>query len=148
MNDERLFMMLKSKDLSVSHQRLSILDYLVRNRGHPTCEMIYNGLKKSGNPTLSLATVYNNIRTFVDVGIINELEIDSNERHYDIETEEHSHFHCRSCGKILNVELTEELQDKLLEIIEHSVPDCVIERKNVYFSGICPECQENQTRQN
>lgn len=144
MKDEQLFMLLKSKGLSVSHQRLCILDYLLRHEDHPTCEMIYNGLKNAGNPTLSLATVYNNIRAFVDAGLVKELKIGCQERHYEIDKNEHSHFFCKECGKILNVNLTDALNDQLEEIAEHSVPDCLVESKHVSFSGLCPDCQSDE----
>lgn len=143
MRHEELVTLLKEKGLSVSHQRLAILDYLAKHHDHPTVEMIYTGLKADGHPTLSRATVYNNIKTFVNAGLIHELKIGDHERRYDFETQEHSHFYCRNCGTILNLDIPEELQNELIENFKCSAPGCLVERQIVNFAGLCPDCREH-----
>mgnify|MGYP002738703482 CR=1 FL=1 len=144
MNHKDLVTLLKENDLTVSHQRLSILDYLSDSEEHPTCEMIYTGLKNSGHSTLSRATVYNNIKAFVNAGIVHELEIGDHERRYDMDTEEHSHFFCRNCGEIVNLELDHKVQTDLQDNLEAKAPGYVVERKSVNFTGLCPTCYKAQ----
>lgn len=148
MSHENLVTMLKDNGLSVSHQRLAILDYLAKHHDHPTVEMIYTGLKADGHPTLSRATVYNNIKAFVNAGLIHELEIGDHERRYDFETHEHSHFYCRHCGKIFNMDIPEHLQDELTDNFRSSAPGCTIERQIVNFVGLCPECRKQVAKEN
>lgn len=148
MNQEELVTLLKHNDLAVSQQRLSILAYLMAHREHPTCEMIYRGLKQAGHPTLSRATVYNNIRAFVDSGLVRELEIGDHERRYDIDTSEHSHFFCRSCGKIINLALSDELTHALRRSLSERMPGTVLERQDIHFTGLCPNCGQDGTKSN
>ena len=48
---------LKKRNIRPSYQRLKILEYLMKERYHPTVEDIYFDLLKS--PTLSKSTIYN-----------------------------------------------------------------------------------------
>ena len=56
---------LKSKSIRPSLQRIRILEYLIKNRNHPTVEMIYNELLCE-MPTLSKTTIYNTLKLFVE----------------------------------------------------------------------------------
>lgn len=96
---ENLKQELKEKNVSLSHQRLKILEYLVENRIHPTVEQIFSDLQKD-MPTLSKTTVYNTLRLLAKSGLVKVITIEEKEARFDIDTRDHGHFKCESCGRI------------------------------------------------
>ena len=130
---EDLKILLKEKGLSLSHQRLKVLEYLSSHHCHPTVEQIYLNLLDE-IPTLSKSTVYNTLKTLVEIGVVKELLIENNEARYDIITDFHGHFKCEHCGKIYNFEV--ELNDTHFS----SLNNFLIKQQDVYFKGVCPDC--------
>ena len=49
-------------------QRHAILSYLMNSMTHPTADEIYRALSPEF-PSMSVATIYNNLRLFVDAGL-------------------------------------------------------------------------------
>lgn len=141
MHHEMLVQMIRDKGLSVSHQRVAMLHYLMESEEHPTVEMIYNDLRTNGYPTLSRATVYNNLKAFVDAGLVNELELGDHEHRYDANTRAHGHCYCRQCVAILNVALPETLTEELVESIRKEAPNFYPEQPCVNFTGLCSDCR-------
>lgn len=126
---------LKSKNISMSFQRLKVLEYLTNNRCHPTVDQIYSDLHDD-IPTLSKTTVYNTLRMLVEAGLARVCAIE-NETRYDIVTENHGHFKCESCGAIYDFSIDID------SLVCKDLNDFQINIKNVYFKGICKRCLEN-----
>ena len=124
---------LKLKNISLSHQRLMVLEYLTQNQYHPTVEQIFTGLQKD-IPTLSKTTVYNTLRILAEAGLVRVITIEDNETRYDVNTQNHGHFKCESCGKIygFNIDMN--------SLIVKDLNNFKIDDKDVYFKGICPQC--------
>ena len=57
--------------LAVTHQRQVIYQALMLMHDHPSPEAVYEKVRKQ-IPSISLATVYKNIKTFVDSGLLRE----------------------------------------------------------------------------
>lgn len=133
MDKERL-LFYKTIGLKLTPQRLAILDYLEKNREHPSAEDIYNALKEKF-PSMSFATVYNTLEVLVEKGLVKELGIDSQKRRYDPDTSIHHHFLCKKCGKILDIESKYHIQ------IPDEIKDCQIIDFQIVFYGVCPECK-------
>jgi Fe2+ or Zn2+ uptake regulation protein len=124
---------LKSSNIQLTHQRFRVLEYLKRNRSHPTVDSIYKDLHME-IPTLSKTTVYNTLRILEEAGLVRVLTIEDNETRYDIQADDHGHFKCESCGTIYNFNVDFN-QLKSEELEQFKVTD-----KNLYFQGICPNC--------
>src|SRR5690554_3451467 len=92
---------LKIKNISLSHQRLKVLEYLTQNQCHPTVEQIFTALQKE-MPTLSKTTVYNTLRILVSSGLVRVITIEDHETRYEIAATNHGHFKCESCGTIFD----------------------------------------------
>lgn len=76
-----------------TRQRVSLASLLVgdgANR-HVTAEGLFMAAKASGE-SVSLATVYNTLRTFCDAGLMNEITVDATRSYFDTCTEDHPHF--------------------------------------------------------
>ncbi len=129
---------LKKENIRLSHQRLKVLEYLVNNRCHPTADQIYQGLLKDV-PSLSKTTIYNTLNSLVESGIVRVITIEGNEIRYDIETEDHGHFKCSSCGKIFDFDLDFE-KLSLDSLVTDSLKGFMIADKDVYVKGLCPDC--------
>jgi len=125
---------LNCKGIRPSYQRVRILAYLHQAQVHPTVEDIFTALSPE-IPTLSKATVYNTLHTFVEAGLVRDVNIDIDAQHYDIILEDHGHFKCSSCGKIYNFHLD------LDQLTIDGLKEFKIHKKDVYFSGLCPDCQ-------
>ncbi len=65
---------LKEHSIAPSLQRIKILEFLEKNRTHPTADMIYQALVDE-MPTLSKTTVYNTLKAFAEKGVIVELSL-------------------------------------------------------------------------
>ena len=63
---------LKTTGVRITPQRHAILEYLIDSMIHPTADDIYKALEDKF-PNMSVATVYNNLRVFREVGLVKEL---------------------------------------------------------------------------
>jgi Fur family peroxide stress response transcriptional regulator len=129
--------LLEQKGIKVSHQRLRILDYLEKNRVHPTADMILNDLKDE-MPSLSKSTVYKTLNTFVEKGVLRELTIEENEIRYEYNLQDHGHFKCIECGKVFDFEYRFDVDD-IKELKGFRIDD-----KNIYFKGLCRDCNSSK----
>lgn len=123
--------MLTEKSVKPSHIRIKVLEYLDKNRIHPTADEIYEGLEKE-IPTLSKTSVYNTVKLFRQAGLIAELTIEEDKLRYDFNTAFHGHFKCERCGKVYDVPEV-DTENKNLE-------GFLVKEKNVYYSGVCKGC--------
>ena len=85
-----------------SESREKILAYLRGTKEHPSAHMIYNALY-SDNPTLSPATVYNNLKLFEEQGLVIRVANVNGVERYDANTSDHVHFVCEKCGAVIDI---------------------------------------------
>jgi Fe2+ or Zn2+ uptake regulation protein len=125
---------LQSRGIRPSIQRLKIMEHLYEHvKDHPTAEAIYTALSPE-IPTLSRATVYNTLHSFHRAGLINCLNLDGLESHYDVLLELHGHFRCHECGGIFDFPVSiDNLHAEGLEQFQ-------IDHRNIIFTGLCPVC--------
>jgi Fe2+ or Zn2+ uptake regulation protein len=126
---------LLKRGVKPSFQRMLILEYVMKQKNHPSAEMIYKRISKE-IPTLSRTTIYNNLNLFVKEGILTTLKINDSESRYDFAENPHSHFHCSVCGRIIDIELHSPIFSKA-EIEGHK-----IDQIQIHFNGICKDCQK------
>lgn len=99
--------LLKAKELKATPQRLSVLKELARKE-HPTIEHLYEALRVE-NPSMSLATVYKNLSTLKEKGVVIEVNVADGKMRYDIYSHPHVHLVCGKCGMIQDVDFDESL---------------------------------------
>lgn len=92
---------LKSTGVRITPQRHAILEYLIHSMIHPTADDIYKALEGKF-PNMSVATVYNNLRVFREVGLVKELTYGDAASRFDFATGDHYHMICECCGKIVD----------------------------------------------
>jgi len=84
---------LSSVDLRPTRQRTTLAALLVgdgRNR-HVTAESLFD-LCRATDEKVSLATVYNTLRTFCDAGLMREVTVDGSKSYFDTRVDDHPHF--------------------------------------------------------
>ncbi|EHD7798918.1 peroxide-responsive transcriptional repressor PerR, partial [Campylobacter coli] len=120
-----LLQILKKHELKATPQRLCVLKILKRHE-HPNIEELYEEIKKE-YPSISLATVYKNLNTLQEQGLVVEINVANQKTCYDIYEERHIHIICNKCGNIEDMsfqdaeldEYQEKLEKKMGNIIDH-----------------------------
>ncbi|OPY57408.1 MAG: Transcriptional regulator PerR [Pelotomaculum sp. PtaU1.Bin035] len=133
---------LKKLGLKLTPQRLAILNLLEGNTKHPSAEEIYKQLKPQ-YPSLSLATVYNTLEVLARAGELQEIRINADKRHFDPNPAPHTHFLCRICESV------HDLDAGPIEIqAPYNINGYLVEEFTLYFYGICPGCLERERSKN
>jgi len=128
---------LRKFSIKPSMQRSAVMDFLLKNRIHPTIDEIYLALSPS-MPTLSKTTVYNTLDLFVERGAVRALAIDDRNARYDVDISAHAHFLCRSCGAIRDIF---DLKASMFEVPEST--KFKIDAVEISYLGICESCSGN-----
>ena len=115
---------------------IEALDKLKNVKGHLSIDEIYSEIKES-YASISKTTVYRNVRQLAESGVIMKIILEDGIERYDLNTHDHYHFTCKSCGNIYDVEL-EGLLDFSGAITKSY--GFTTERINLSFSGICDSC--------
>jgi Fur family iron response transcriptional regulator len=84
--------MLRKVGLRPTRQRME-LGWLLFSKGdrHLTAEMLFEEASKARVP-VSLATVYNTLNQFTDVGLLRQVAVDGSKTYYDTNETDHHHF--------------------------------------------------------
>ncbi len=113
-------------------QRKLILE-AVKNIGHATIKDIIEFLDEE-NIKLSIGTLYRNLDNLVNDNYLRRVSIDFKENYYEIASmEQHDHFVCRNCGKIIDVNPN---NINLKEIDGNK-----IDFETTTYYGMCKDCQ-------
>lgn len=124
------------RGLAVTHQRWVIYRALAGTDQHPTPEAIFDQVRRE-IPSVSLATIYNNIRTFLTAGLLREVISADQTMRLDANLDFHHHFVCKRCGTIWD--LSEGMVAPVR--LDKSLPDGFrVQGYNITFSGSCGRC--------
>lgn len=131
---------LKKTGVRITPQRHAILEYLIQSMSHPTADDIYKSLE-SKFPNMSVATVYNNLRVFREVGLVKELTYGDASSRFDFVTTDHYHIICEKCEKIVDFHYPG--LDEVEQLAAH-VTGFEVGTHRMEIYGVCPECQNRQ----
>ena len=124
--------------LKMTPQRLAVYKALIRTDKHPTAEDVYQAVRQE-LPNISLDTVNRTLMTLSEIGAAFVVEGTGQPRRYDGGMEDHQHFRCVKCGKIIDFHY--EPYDNI-ETPAH-IGDFTVLRKSVYLEGYCKACDNN-----
>ncbi|EOS47015.1 transcriptional repressor [Lachnospiraceae bacterium JLR.KK009] len=111
-----------------------ILEIINHSDSHLTAEQIHQQLKEE-NKSVAQATVYNNLSSLYQQGMIRKISVEGHPDRYD-KMRRHDHLVCRNCGKLSDIlleDLTEQIQKQV------SIPMISYDLKVNY---ICDECRQ------
>ncbi len=133
----------KEQGLAFTFQRQVIYEAVVDSREHPTPEMIYEQVRQR-IPSISLGTIYKNVKTFLDSGVLKEVTLHHGSLRLESNMTPHHHLVCSSCKAIFDIEesAVEPVQLPARELpAGFSIKQCRVE-----FVGECKSCQTASRR--
>ena len=95
--------MLRAIGLRPTRQRLA-LGFMLFGKGdqHVTAEMLYEEAVKAKVP-VSLATIYNTLRQFTDIGLLRQVAVDGSKTYFDTNVSQHHHFFIESENNLIDI---------------------------------------------
>ncbi len=95
--------MLREVGLRPTRQRLA-LGWLLFAKGnrHLTAEMLHEDALKARFP-VSLATIYNTLNQFTEVGLLREVAVNGSKTYFDTNAADHSHFYVEGESQLLDM---------------------------------------------
>ncbi len=129
--------LLKEHDLKATFQRTQILG-VIEKFGHISIDSIYEEVSKV-HSSLSLATIYKNILMMVERGVLTEVPIIGKKSKYEITKDDHLHLICTKCGKVMDRDLDDEIDNDTLRAAKES--GFVLDQRQLNLYGECKECR-------
>jgi Fur family iron response transcriptional regulator len=107
--------MLRDVGLRPTRQRMA-LGWILFAKGdrHLTAEMLYEEASKAKVP-VSLATVYNTLHQFTDVGLLRQVAVDGSKTYFDTNTTSHHHFFVEGENALVDIPDAEKIVGKTPE---------------------------------
>ena len=94
---------LKKFGIKITKQRMEIASILFDGEfKHFSADDLYN-LTEKKNLQISLATIYNTLKEFSNLGLIKEIIIDPNRIWYDTCVKNHYHFYNSATNKLIDI---------------------------------------------
>ena len=95
--------------LRPTRQRMA-LGWILFAKGdrHLTAEMLYEEATKAKVP-VSLATVYNTLHQFTDVGLLRQVAVDGSKTYFDTNTTSHHHFFVEGENALVDIPDAEKI---------------------------------------
>lgn len=118
----------------MTRQRAVILEVLRSDKCHHTAEELY-GLAKEKLPTISRATVYNNLHSLEQERIIRRISGDSGPDRYDNAFIPHGHLICTLCGGVFDIDVPG---------IDKTLEECIgttLDSYELKVRGRCANCK-------
>ena len=118
----------------MTRQRAIILEVLRSDKCHHTAEELFE-LAKKKMPTISRATVYNNLHSLEEEQIIRRISGDGGADRYDNAFIPHGHLICTECGAVTDIDVP-GIDDMLSECIGAKA-----ESYELKVRGRCSRCK-------
>jgi Fur family transcriptional regulator, peroxide stress response regulator len=122
--------------LAATHQRQVVYETVVASHGHRSPEQIFAAVRRR-IPSVSLATVYNNLRLFVEHGMLREVTPHSPTLRVDGNLSHHHHLVCSRCKEVQDI--ADDLVD--LKRLSRKLPKGFdLSQPVVEVFGLCSRC--------
>ena len=108
--------MLEASPLKVTEQRVAMVNLLFKKgAAHFTVDDVYEKVSKK-KIKISLATIYNCLNQFKELGIIKAIKVSSDKIYFDTNLEDHHHFFCIKSSRLIDVDTDKVKISKLPEL--------------------------------
>ena len=110
--------LLRDVGLRPTRQRMA-LGWILFAKGdrHLTAEMLYEEAVKAKVP-VSLATIYNTLHQFTEVGLLRQVAVDGSKTYFDTNTTAHHHFFVEGENALVDIPGAEDIVGKLPAVPE------------------------------
>lgn len=126
---------LQDEGYKLTDKRKTLLEILSEQDRYLSAREIHETMQNKF-PTISFDTIYRNLSTYTDMGLVEETEW-NNEKAFRFQCEvdhHHHHFICLDCGK------TKELKMCPMDFFQDQLPGYQIEEHRFEIFGLCDEC--------
>ncbi len=113
---DRLKTSLKQAGLKPTRQRENVLSILLSRRDHPTVEEVWQR-SRTLSRGISLATVYNCLESFVESGLVKQVNYEREPTRYCPNLRPHAHFKDQETGRVYDIDLPNEVLIQLNSIL-------------------------------
>lgn len=127
---------LKEGGLKITPQRVAILKE-IQSVGHATVDEIYERILEI-YPSISLATIYKNLTSMCEAGILNEIKPPLQKQRYELNHTRHAHLICQVCGSLKDIDL--DLKDLSLSKLDNGFE---VTNVNIAIYGVCKDCKNS-----
>lgn len=137
MNETEQLSRLQASSLKVTPKRVEMYSYLASEDRYVSAKDVLDYMRAK-HPTMSFDTVYRNLKSFADEGLLEATELNG-EKSFRVRcaaSHHHHHLICRICGKTRLLDLCPmkfvETVDSEFEVTDHKF--------EIY--GYCKECKQ------
>lgn len=125
---------MKSLGVTPVEHSIAVLEYLFRNRTHPTAEEIFRDLQPKVR-TLTRSSVNTTLEILAQLGAIQIVYVDTFDARFDGDTTPHAHLICANCGNVEDIPLLNSISNMIA--IPHG---CVVNDIQMMCLGLCAKC--------
>lgn len=119
-------------------QQRQALRQAIRLAGRPLSPQEILQEAKTQIPSLGIATVYRNIRSLIDEGWLQEVELPGKPNRYEVAGKNHHHhFHCTTCDRVYDVD---DCPGSFKDLTPQGFH---LEAHELILYGTCRDCVEN-----
>jgi Fe2+ or Zn2+ uptake regulation protein len=136
---------LKDKGFKLTVQRRRIIETLRQLGGRVSARDIHQALRKK-NPSLSLDTVYRNLRLLTEIGLVHQISLQSGAV-FELADDRRHHHHlvCIDCEKVACIEYCPEFP----AYSDHAASEGFTVLGHIFeVYGRCTECQNKKQAAN
>lgn len=137
--------MLRDEGYRLTPQRSAILDYFEAQSRHRTPQDIFVALESQVG-SLSLATVYNTLELFHDIGLLHKFSDQDGQTYFDPNLDPHHHAVCDGCGEIFDLNVSAESVESLIsssKMAHAEADEFQVQETTIWFRGACAECRRS-----
>ncbi len=126
--------------MRLTSQRRTILEVLDESDAHLDAEALHHQAQ-ARDPNISLATVYRTLAALRQIGLVQQRQLtrDDQRGYYEISNQQHYHFACLRCGRVI------EFDTPLIAQIQQEFADEMgvrVIQAQLHLEGYCATCLE------
>ena len=135
---EDLILMIREAELRVTDHRLAVLAYLSKVKNPVTVYELVDALRKKED--IDQATVYRNLSSLHEAGLLRRLDFNHGHAHYELETGRASHqLVCSNCETIEKIEGI-SIDDTVKKMLKKSKKFKQTTTHSMEIYGLCKTC--------
>ncbi|SCG82746.1 Ferric uptake regulation protein Ferric uptake regulator [Proteiniborus sp. DW1] len=135
----KIYESIQEKGYKLTVQRKAMLDILIENKDYllEPSDIFEWVLKK--NKDINFSTIYRNLETFINIGIVRKVSLDDGKNAYQIVLEE-QHIHSLICKKCGRVEVLKSCPLEKIDMKEIEKKGFQPDSHKFEIYGFCKEC--------
>lgn len=138
LSEKELEMRLRDASLRVTPHRLAVFRLIAGSKQALTVHTIFDSLRKKYS--LDQATLYRNLSSLHEAGLVRRLDFNHGHAHYELETGKPSHqLVCGSCETIEKIEGI-SIDDLVKKFVKKSTKFKKTNSHTIEIYGLCKKC--------